>query len=163
MFVTVIFDLIDPPVIVTHPPENMNFIVNSSSDRLTLTCTAEGEGVVHWQKDGVDIDGSEMPIVPDGNTLDIAPDEITDTSVVMYRCIASNIAGSFMSDSTSVTVIGEHIICTHTCTNHVLHMCAQYTHAHIHKHTHIFKNLFIMSIIVYYLKCVLVYAFSDTL
>ena len=137
MSVNIIFNFIGPPVIVAHPPEDMHFIVNSSSDRLTLTCTAEGEGVVYWQKDGVDIDGSRMSIVPGGNTLDIAPDEITDTSVGMYRCIASNIAGSVMLNSTSVNVTGEYVICTHTCTHHVLHMCAQYTHVHTCVHTYI--------------------------
>ena len=90
-----------------HPPENMNFILNSSSDQITLKCTVDGEGVVYWQKDGVNISGSEMPITPVGNTLDIAPDSITDTSVGMYRCIASNIVGSVMSNPTSVTVTGE--------------------------------------------------------
>ena len=151
MSVNVIFDLIDPPVIITHPPKDMHFVVSSSSDRLTLNCTAKGEGVIYWQKDGVDIGGSRMSIVPGGNTLDIAPDEIKDTSVGMYRCIASNIAGSVMSDSTSVTVTGEYIICTHThmhtsCLAHVctIHTCT-YMYVYIHTYTRI-----IMSIIVYY-------------
>ena len=105
-------------MIAVHPPEDLHFVVSSSSDKLTLNCTAEGEGVVYWQKDGADIDGSEMPIVPGGNTLDIAPDEITNTSVGLYRCIASNIAGSVMSSPTKVTVTGEYIY-AHTCTHRV--------------------------------------------
>ena len=60
----------------------------------------------------MNISGSEMSITLDGNTLDIAPDSITDTSVGMYRCIASNIVSSVMSNSTSVTVTGE--LCTYS-------------------------------------------------
>ena len=60
----------------------------------------------------MNISGSEMSITPDGNTLDIAFDSITDTSVGMYRCIASNIVGSVMSNSTNVTITGE--LCTYT-------------------------------------------------
>ena len=122
-------------MIVVHPPEDLHFVVNSSSDKLTLNCTAEGEGVVYWQKDEVDIDGSEMSIVPDGNTLNIAPDEITDTSVGMYRCIASNIAGSVMSSSTKVTVTGEYIY-AHAHAHIMSCTCVYSTHMYIHVHTH---------------------------
>ena len=94
-------------MITEHPPKNMNYIINSSSDQITLNCVVDGEGVVYWQKDGVNISDSEMPITPDGNILDIALDSITDTIVGIYRCIASNIVGSVTSNSTNVTVTGE--------------------------------------------------------
>ena len=94
-------------MIISHPPEAIHFIVNSSADQISLSCTVEGEGVVYWEKDGVKISDSEKPIVPGGNTLVIAPDSIVTTSVGMYRCIASNIVGSVMSNSTSVTVTGK--------------------------------------------------------
>ena len=63
-------------MIVTQPPTTLQVVVESSSDTITLNCTVEGEGVVHWQKNGVDIAGSGMPIAQGGNTLDIIPDNI---------------------------------------------------------------------------------------
>ena len=109
-------------MIVSHPPETIRFIVNSSTDQISLSCTVEGEGVVYWEKDGVQISDSEKPIVPGGNTLVIAPDSNVTTSVGMYRCIASNIVGSVMSSSTSATVTGKWY-----------YACMR---AHTHAHTH---------------------------
>ena len=94
-------------MIISHPPETIHFIINSSTDQISLSCTVEGEGVVYWEKDGAKINDSESPIVPGGNTLVIAPDSIVTTSVEMYTCIASNIVGSVTSNSTSVTVTGK--------------------------------------------------------
>ena len=88
----------------------MNYIINTQDDQITLNCSVSGEGVVYWQKDGVNISGSEMPITPGGNTLDIAPDSITDTSVGMYRCIASNNVGSVVSNAASIAVTGRRIL-----------------------------------------------------
>ena len=88
----------------------MNYIINTQDDQITLNCSVSGEGVVYWQKDGVNISGSEMPITPGGNTLDIAPNSITDTSVGMYRCIASNNVGSVVSNAASITITGRHIL-----------------------------------------------------
>ena len=107
MNLIVVFDFTDLPVITEHPPEAIHFIVNSSTDQITLNCMVDGEGVVYWEKDGVKINDSETPIALNGNTLNIAPDSITATSVGMYRCIASNIVGKVMSNSTSVTVTGK--------------------------------------------------------
>ena len=109
---TVVFDYdyIGLPKIIEHPPETIHVIVNSSTDQITLSCTVEGEGVVYWEKDGVNISDSEGPIVPGGNTLVITPDGIVATSVGMYRCIASNNVGLVMSNSTSVTVTGKWYI-----------------------------------------------------
>ena len=129
--------ILDPPVIVAQPPATSHLSVKSSSDKTTLNCMVEGEGIVYWQKDGVDIAGSEMPIAQGGNTLDIMPDNITSTNVGMYRCVASNTAGSVMSNYTSVTVTGECIGCRETYTEaHThTHRCTR-THTGAHTHTH---------------------------
>ena len=94
-------------MIISHPPETIHVIVNSSTDWISLSCTVEGEGVFYWEKDGVQIRGSERSIIPGGNILVIPSNGIVSTSVGMYRCIASNIVGSVMSNSTSVTVTGK--------------------------------------------------------
>ena len=110
-------------MIISHPPETIHLIVNSSTDQISLSCTVEGEGVVYWEKDGVKISDSERSIVPGGNTLVIAPDSIVTTSVGMYRCIASNIVGSVMSSSTSVTVTGKwYYVCVHMHPHRVIFM-----------------------------------------
>ena len=88
----------------------MRYVIETEDDQITLSCTVDGEGVVYWQKDGVNISGSEMPITPDGNTLDIAPDNIADTSVGMYRCIASNNVGSVVSNAASITITGRYML-----------------------------------------------------
>ena len=98
-------------MIVTQPSATSQLVVEYSSDNITLNCTVEGEGIVFWQKDGVEIADSRMPIAQDGNTLDIMLDSITSTNVGMYRCVASNVAGQVMSNYTSVTVTGEYAGC----------------------------------------------------
>ena len=121
----VVFDFTDLPVITENPPEAMHFTVNSSTDQIILNCTVEGEGVVYWEKDGVKINDSEIPITISENTLNIALDSITATSVGMYRCIASNIVGEVASNSTSVTVTGKWY-------------CSAYTHICTHNHINFF-------------------------
>ena len=111
------FVFIGLPVIIEHPPEAVHVIVNSSTDQISLSCTVEGEGGVYWEKDGAKINDSASPIIPGGNTLVIVPDSIVATSVGMYRCIASNIVGSVMSNSTRVTVTGKwYYVCAHAPT-----------------------------------------------
>ena len=85
----------------------MHYIIGDQHDNIILNCTVKGEGTVYWQKDGVNISDSEMPIMPNGNTLDIVPNNITKTNVGTYRCIASNTAGSVTSDPANITVTGE--------------------------------------------------------
>ena len=112
-----LFCFIVPPRILVHP-KTMNYIIETEDDQITLNCTVDGEGVVYWQKDGVNISGSEMPITSGGNTLDIAPDSITDTSVGMYRCIASNNVGSVVSNAASITVTGRCILLYNVILSH---------------------------------------------
>ena len=121
-------------MILTQPPGTLELVVESSSDEITLNCTVEGEGIVYWQKDGVEVAGSRMPIAQGGNTLVIMPDNITSTNMAMYRCVASNIAGSVMSNYTSVTVTGEYTGCRQIYTH-------RHTHAHTCAHTHTLTHI----------------------
>ena len=103
--------------ILVHP-KTMNYVIENQDDQITLSCSVDGEGVVYWQKDGMNISGSEMPITSGGNTLGITLDSITDTSVGMYRCIASNSVGSVVSDAANITVTGRCILLYYVILSH---------------------------------------------
>ena len=98
---------------VVIDPKGARHTITSSTDLITLSCTAIGEGIVYWQRDGVNISDSDMPIADDGNTLVIEPDSITSRLAGTYQCIAGNIAGLYISEAAVIMVSGVyHCYCT---------------------------------------------------
>jgi len=90
-------------------PSSSHYIVTTSSDSININCVVEGEGYVYWQKDGVNISNSFMTIISSGNILTI--NNVTKSDEGDYRCIASNIAGSAISDVADITISGKHFLC----------------------------------------------------
>jgi len=66
----------------------------------------EGEGYVYWQKDGVNISDTFMTITSSGNILII--NNVTKSDEGEYHCIASNSAGSAISDVANITISGKY-------------------------------------------------------
>ena len=90
-------------------PSSSHYIVTTSSDSININCVVEGEGYVYWQKDGINISDSFMTITSSGNILTI--NNVTKSDEGEYRCIASNIAGSEISDVANITINGKYFLC----------------------------------------------------
>ena len=94
------------PVIITHPSDE----VTNTTVSVTLSCEATGGGSImyYWETSDITKDQWTLLGESDGPTLVIRNLEKSEK----YRCIASNDAGSAISNSSTVSFLGKLLIKT---------------------------------------------------
>ena len=92
------------PVIITHPSDE----VTNATVSVTLNCEAAGGGSIMYEWETSDIAKDQWTIIgdSDGRTLVIRNLEKSEK----YRCVASNDAGSVISNSSTVAFLGKLLI-----------------------------------------------------
>ena len=89
------------PVIITHPSDE----VTNATVSVTLNCEAAGGGLIMYNWGTSDITKDQWTLIgdSDGPTLVIRNLEKSEK----YRCVASNDAGSTISNSSTVTFLSK--------------------------------------------------------
>ena len=90
------------PIIVTHPTD----MVTNVSESVTLNCKGIGGGSITYQWETSDVSKDQWMEIrgdSDGEKLAIRNVEKSEK----YRCIASNEAGSTISNASTVTLLGK--------------------------------------------------------
>ena len=92
------------PIIITHPSDQ----VTNATVSVTLNCQAAGGGSMRYNWETTDIAKDQWITIGDSNgpTLVIRNLEKSEK----YRCIASNDAGSTISNSSTVSFLGKLLI-----------------------------------------------------
>ena len=92
------------PVITTHPSDE----VTNATVSVTLNCLAAGGGLIRFYWETSDIAKNQWTRIgeSDGPTLVIRNLEKSEK----YRCVASNDAGSAISNSSTVSFLGKLLI-----------------------------------------------------
>ena len=105
----ILFYIPVPPVITLHPSS----VVTNEKGNATLSCDATSivDITFHWEKFNNDNDTwGPLPSstsLASMNTMTISSIDIQQSDEGSYRCIASNSAGTSISDVATITVYGE--------------------------------------------------------
>ena len=94
---------LEPPTFITHPKDKKVYL---SDPKTSFTCKAEKVNSYQWKRE----DGG-MPINASGictNTLKF--ENLLPEHAGKYHCVAKNDSGTSVSNSSTLTIIGEPII-----------------------------------------------------
>lgn len=101
----VIIHIVQALPIILESPMNQSILVKTGAELLILSCRVEGDGVTtHWQKNKRNVSGSEAFVVQGKTELVI--NNVTKRDEGVYRCVATNNAGSVISAEATVIIKG---------------------------------------------------------